>query len=316
MLPHTGGGGSSAVTPLYTVSPVEGIKKLAGANVAVNYNDGARPAEAATLAQSVDIAIVMVGNKDREGSDRPNLSLPNNQDDLVSAVAAANPRTIVVLKTGGPVLMPWLSRVPAVLEAWYPGEEDGNAVADLLFGVSNPSGRLTVTFPKAEVDAPAHTPEQYPGVNGTAKYTEGMRVGYRWYDSKRLEPLFPFGFGLSYTSFAFSHLQVSKPNKEGHVTVSLEVVNTGSVAGSEVVQVYVAAPAAAGEPPHQLKGFDKIRLEPQETRHLSVNLDARAFSSWDIGEKPGGSVPGRHQILVGDSSRDIPLQDAVTIRLH
>jgi beta-glucosidase len=311
---HTGGGGSSAVTPLYTVSPVEGIKKLVGANVAVNYNDGARPVEAAALAQSADIAIVMVGNKDREGGDRPNLSLPNNQDDLVSAVAAANPRTIVVLKTGGPVLMPWLNKVPAVLEAWYPGEEDGNAIADLLLGVTNPSGKLTVTFPRSEVDVPAHMPEQYPGVNGTAKYTEGMSVGYRWYDSQKIEPLFPFGFGLSFTSFGLSHLQVSKPDKEGHVTVSLEVANTGSVAGSEVVQIYVGAPATAGEPPHQLKGFDKVRLEPQETRHVSVTLDARAFSSWDIAEKRWRLVPGRHHILVGGSSRDLPLQGTAIIR--
>lgn len=313
---HTGGGGSSAVAPIYTVSPVEGIEKLVGANIAVKYADGTKITEAATLAESVDIAIVMAGNKDREGGDRKNLSLPGNQDDLISAVAAANSHTIVVLKTGGPVLMPWLSKVQAVLEAWYPGEEDGNAVADLLFGVTNPSGKLTVTFPKAEVDLPAHTPEQYPGVNGTALYSEGLRVGYRWYDAQKIEPLFPFGFGLSYTSFALSHLQVSRPDKEGYVTVSLEVANTGSIAGSEVVQVYVGVPNIAGEPPHQLKGFDKVRLEPHQAKHVSVTLDSRAFSSWDTAAKRWRLVPGRHQIMVGESSRDLPLQGVTLVRPH
>ena len=240
---HTGGGGSSAVTPLYTVSPVDGIKKLIGANTAVTYTDGVQPAAAAAPAQSADIAIVMVGNKDREGGDRPNLSLPGNQDDLISAVAAANPRTIVVLKTGGPVLMPWLSKVPAVLEAWYPGEEDGNVVAEVLFGKANPSGKLTVTFPKVEDEVPAHTPQQYPGVSGTAVYSEGMRVGYRWYDMQKIEPLFPFGFGLSYTSFAFSHLEVSRPDVQNRVTrCPWTYANTGSISGADVVQVYVGAP--------------------------------------------------------------------------
>lgn len=149
---HTGGRGSSAVKPLYTVSPVDGLKKLVGENVTVTYNDGAQPSTAASLAASADIAIVKAGNKDSEGHDRPNLSLPDNQDQLIAAVAAVNPHTIVVLKTGGPVLMPWLDNVSAVLEAWYPGEEDGNVVADLLFGKSNPSGKLAVTFPRSEIE--------------------------------------------------------------------------------------------------------------------------------------------------------------------
>src|SRR5439155_25831710 len=156
-----------------------------------------------------DVAIVMVGNKDKEGSDRSSLSLSGNQNSLISAVAAANKHTIVVLKTGGPVLMPWLGDVPAVLEAWYPGEEDGNVVADLLLGDANPCGKLTMTFPKAQDQVPAHTPAQYPGVKGTATYSEKLQVGYRWYDAQKVEPLFPFGFGLSYTKFEFANLTTS-----------------------------------------------------------------------------------------------------------
>ena len=155
---NTGGGGSSAVKPLYTVTPVDGIKRHVGASVIVTSDDGTNVAAAVAVAKSADVALVMVGNKDREGRDRPNLSLPDNQDMLVSAVAAANPKTIVILKTGGAVLMPWLDQVPSVLEVWYPGEEDGNVVADLLFGDVNPSGKLPLTFPKTESEVPASTP--------------------------------------------------------------------------------------------------------------------------------------------------------------
>lgn len=311
---HTGGGGSSAVKPLYTVSPVDGLKKQVGANVIVTYNDGAEPAAAASLAASADIAIVMAGNKDREGHDRANLSLPDNQDQLIAAVAAANEHTIVVLKTGGPVLMPWLDKVTAVLEAWYPGEEDGNVVADLLFGKANPSGKLTVTFPKVAGDVPAHTPAQYPGVDGTAVYSEKLQVGYRWYDAQKIEPLFPFGFGLSYTSFAFDHLHISRPDARGQVHVNLDVTNIGPVAGADVVQVYVAAPASAAEPPHQLKGFVKVNLASGKTRHVLLTLDRRAFSVWNTAAKRWNVVGGRYEIFIGDSSRALPLQGIVKIR--
>ena len=311
---HTGGGGSSAVKPLYTVPPLDGLKQQVGAGATLTYNDGAQPAVAAKLAASADIAIVMVGNKDREGHDRPNLSLPGNQDQLISSVAAANPHTIVVLKTGGPVLMPWLDKVPAVLEAWYPGEEDGNAVAYLLFGKVNPSGKLTVTFPRAEGDVPAHTQKQYPGIDGTAVYSEGLQVGYRWYDAQKIEPLFPFGFGLSYTTFAFGHLHISSPNADDHVQVALDVTNTGSVTGADVMQVYVAAPGSAGEPPHQLNGFVKISLARGESKHISLTLDRRAFSVWNTKAKQWSVAGGRYEILVGDSSRNLPLHGVVQIR--
>ena len=311
---HTGGGGSSSVTPLYTIKPVDGIKSHVGANVTVTYNEGTQLAEAAALARSADVAIVMVGNKDREGRDRPNLSLPEGQDALISAIAAANPHTIVVLKTGGPVLMRWLSKVPAVLEAWYPGEEDGNVVADLLFGAANPSGKLTVTFPRAESDTPAHTPQQYPGVNGTAVYSDKLQVGYRWYDTQSIDPLFPFGFGLSYTSFAFSHLHVSGPDADGRVTVALDLTNTGPMAGADVVQVYVGGPTSAGEPIHQLKGFAKVSLAPGETQPISITLQPRAFEMWSTPSHRWELIAGTHQILVGDSSRNLPVHAAVTVR--
>ena len=312
---HTGGGGSSAVAPLYTVSPLDGLKGVAGSNIIIHYSDGRDIAAATAVAKSADVALIMVGNKDREGADRPNLSLPDNQDELVSAVAAANPRTAVVLKTGGPVLMPWLDRVPVVLEVWYPGEEDGNAVADLLFGKSNPSGKLPLTFPKAEGDTPAHTREQWPGVNGKATYSEGLNVGYRWYDSQKIEPLFPFGFGLSYTTFAVRNLNVPKQASGGQrLTVSVDVVNTGNRAGAEVVQVYVASPAAAGEPPRQLRGFEKVTLASGESKRVTIQLDDRAFSIWDTTKNNWSVVPGQYTIFAGDSSRNLPVHGEVTVR--
>jgi beta-glucosidase len=311
---HTGGSGSSAVSPLYTVSPVAGIRNQVGSGVSVTLNDGSSTTSAANAARTADVAIVMVGNKDREGGDRSSLSLSGNQNALVSAVAGANNHTIVVLKTGGPVLMPWLSQVEAVLEAWYPGEEDGNIVADLLFGKANPSGKLTMSFPSNEGDTPANTASQYPGVNGTVHYTEGLNVGYRWYDAQNVAPLFPFGFGLSYTSFSFANLGVpATPAPDGTVSVSVDVTNTGSRAGADVVQAYVAAPAAAGEPPKQLKGFAKVSLNPGETRRVSITLQDRAFSIWNTTAKAWTTVPGQHTVLVGDSSRSLPLQGNVTV---
>lgn len=310
---HNGGTGSGEVAPIYTVTPADGLKRHVGAAVQIKYHDGADPAAAAAIAKTADVALVMVGNKDGEGKDRPDLSLPDNQDALIAAVAAVNPHTIVILKTGGAVLMPWLAQVPAVLEAWYPGQEDGNVVADLLFGVANPSGKLPLTFPKSLTEVPANTPEQYPGVNGTVLYSEKLLVGYRWYDTKRVEPLFPFGFGLSYTTFAFSHLTVSPMGADGTVHVAVDVKNTGTRAGAEVVQVYVAAPADAGEPAKQLKGFSKVSLQAGESRRVSVALDRRAFAIWDDEEKRWADAAGSHEILVGNSSRNVPLRARISI---
>jgi beta-glucosidase len=304
---HTGGGGSSHVLPLYTVSPVDGIRSRVGPGVAVTYDSGADPAGAAATAAAADVALVMVGDNEREGADRPSLSLSGNQDALVAAVAAANPRTVVVLKSGGPVLMPWLDKVPALLETWYPGEEDGNVVAALLFGDVNPGGKLPITFPRQETDVPANTPAQYPGVNGVATYSEGVFMGYRHYDAHGIEPLFPFGYGLSYTSFRLDRLAVHGP------TVSVDVTNTGSRVGSEVVQIYVGHPADAAvpEPPHQLAGFAKVTLRPGQTRHLVVHLDERAFAYWDVVSNNWKVDPGTYRVFAGTSSRDLPLSAPV-----
>lgn len=303
---HPGGGGSSHVNPLYTVTPVDAIRQRAGHGVTITSSNGADPAAAATLAGAADVAVVIVGDVEKEGADRPNLSLAGNQDQLVRSVVAANPRTIVVLNSGAPVLMPWVDQVPAIMQAWYPGEEDGNALAALLFGDVNPSGKLPVTFPRTETQTPTSTPERYPGVNGTVVYSEKLEMGYRWYDAQNQNPLFPFGYGLSYTTFKFSHLRVT-PSHGGRVTVEADITNTGHRAGADVTQVYLTFPSSAAEPPRQLKGFAKTYLHPGERRHIRLTLDKRAFSLWDTTTQRWTPVNGRYQISVGDSSRNLPL---------
>jgi beta-glucosidase len=310
---HPGGGGSSHVNPLYTVSPVDAITERAGGGVTVRGADGSDVAAAARLAGSSDVAVVIVGDVEKEGSDRPNLSLTGNQDELVRSVVAANPHTIVVLNSGAPVLLPWADTVPAILETWYPGEEDGHALASLLFGDVNPSGKLPVTFPRTEDQTPVSQPERYPGVGGVATYSEKLEVGYRWYDAQNQAPLYPFGYGLSYTSFAFSHLTVSRPSRNGNVTVTVEVRNTGSRTGAEVAQVYVTDPASAGEPPRQLKGFAKVSLRPGRRKCVTLTLDRRAFSIWDVTAQNWTTVAGRYTVAVGDSSRNLPLSAPVVL---
>jgi len=312
---NTGGGGSSHVVALYSVNPVDGIKARVGSGVSVNFADGSDLAKAVALAHSADIAIVMVGDHTTEGRDH-GLTLPDNQDALVAAIAAANPRTVVVFKTGSAMLMPWIDQVPALLEAWYPGEEDGNAVAAILFGDVSPSGKLPITFPKRVEDAPAHTPEQWPGVDLQAHYSEGIFVGYRYYDAHNIEPLFPFGFGLSYTTFSYDHLKISpalarfgKASNQS-VIVSCDVTNTGGIPGAEVAQLYLALPgsAAVPEPPQQLEGFTKVALKPGETAHIQFTLDSRAVSYWDVSKHAWAILPGTIRVGVGSSSRDIRLR--------
>jgi beta-glucosidase len=325
----TGGGGSARVNPLYTIDPVPGIQNRVGPQVTVNFADGSDIAAAAALAQSADVAIVMVGDNETEGQDHP-ISLSGNQDQLVAAVAAANPNTVVVVKSGSAVLMPWVDSVPAILEAWYPGEEDGNAVAAVLFGDFNPSGKLPLTFPRRLEDLPANTPEQYPGVNGVAHYSEGVFVGYRHYDSQNIDPLFAFGHGLSYTSFSYDNLVITPggpagglasgssgwplENPDDVVSVALDVTNTGSYAGGEAVQLYVGMPSTDDipQPPEQLKRFQKVSLNPGETTHVQFVLDRRAFSYWDVNSHGWLVAPGTYQIMVGSSSRDIRLVGQIT----
>ena len=320
----TGGGGSSLVTPIYTVSPLTGIQNHVAPAVSVSYNDGSTISSAVSLAQTADVAIVMVGDSETEGVDN-SISLSANQDSLVQSIAAANPNTIVVMKSGTAILMPWANSVPAILQAWYPGEEDGNAVADVLFGTVNPSGKLPLTFPVQLSDLPANTAAQYPGVlvNGvpTATYSEGVFVGYRHFDHAGIAPLFPFGFGLSYTNFSFQNLAVSPTtftftnNPSQTVTVNLSVTNTGTVPGAEVVQLYLGIPSTAvPEPPKSLQGFQKtILLAPGQTVPVQFTLNQRSFSYWDVASHSWRVAPGPYQIMVGDSSRDILQQVPITI---
>jgi len=265
----------------------------------------------------------MVGDSETEGADNP-ISLSGTQDSLVESIVAANPNTIVVMKSGTAILMPWANSVPAILQAWYPGEEDGNAVAALLFGDVNPSGKLPLTFPLQLADLPANTPAQYPGVlvNGvpTATYSEGIFVGYRHYDQANIAPLFPFGFGLSYTNFSFQNLAVTPAtftftnNPTQTVTVTLSVTNTGLVSGAEVVQLYLGIPSTAvPEPPKSLQAFQKILLQPGQTLPVQLTLNQRSFSYWDILSNSWKVVPGTYQIMVGNSSRNILLQSQITI---
>jgi beta-glucosidase len=317
---ETGGGGSSQVVPLYTVAPVDGIQQRLGAKARVSFSDGKDIAAAVALAKSADMAIVMVGDDETEGRDH-SLQLSGNQDELIQAVAAANPHTVVVLKTGSAIFMPWLDQVPAVLEAWYPGEEDGHAVAAVLFGDVNPSGKLPITFPKQLADLPANTREQYPGTHGAAHYSEGVFVGYRHFDTENIEPLFPFGYGLSYTTFAYTNLTIRSQNlsagsnSAGAVTIDFKVANTGPRSGQEVVQAYVGFPSttAVPQPPKQLKGFEKVALRPGQTRRVRLTLDARALSYWDINTHDWKIQPGTYHIMIGSSSRDIQLQDDLQV---
>ncbi len=320
--PVVEGGGSSYVVPPYVVSPLEGIRRRAGKATHFRYTDGSNLAQAARIAGAVQTVIVFADAPESEGADRPNLDLPGDQDQLISAVAAANPNTVVVLNTGGAVLMPWLRQVRAVVEAWYPGQEDGNAIAGVLFGDVDPSGKLPLTFPPTEAEVPTATPQQWPGVNGRSIFSEKLEVGYRWYDARHIRPLFPFGYGLSYTSFRLSHLRII-PNQlrsssewasdPRSVVARLDVTNTGHRAGAEVVQAYVAQPAANGEPPRQLAAFAKVWLNPGETRLVKLNLNCRAFSYYDAATNHWISPPGQYRILIGTSSRDLPLESEILV---
>ena len=275
--------------------------------------------QAVAAARSASTAVVVVSDDtETEAADRPGLGLPSAQDELISAVAAANPHTVVVIDAGAPVTMPWLGQVAAVVDAWYPGESNGAALASVLYGATDPSGHLPVTFPRSLSQVPASTPAQFPGVGGQVQYSEGIDVGYRWYDARNLTPLFPFGYGLSYTTFAFSDLRVTPPQLAGRgapVTVTARVTNTGPVTGAEVAQLYLGDPAAAGEPPRQLKGFQKVTLRPGQSAVVSFTLDRHDLSYWNDSAN-GWVVPdGGFRVYVGDSSAlsGLPLRGGFTV---
>ena len=309
----TDGGGSAGVSSSGTVTPLQAITSRAGSGTTVNYNDGSNTSSAASLAGSSSVAVVFVSLGEGEGSDLSSIDLPSSENSLISAVASANPHTVVVLNTGSAVTMPWLNQVAGVFEAWYPGQEDGDAIAALLFGDANPSGKLPVTFPTSLSQVPANTAAQWPGQNGTVQYSEGLNVGYRWYDAQNLTPLFPFGYGLSYTSFAFSNLSVGSLTKGGAASVTATVTNTGSRAGADVAQLYITDPAAAGEPPKQLKGFARVDLTPGQSKTVSFQLTQSSLQNWDSTASAWTTATGNYTIAVGDSSRSLPLIGTLSV---
>lgn len=312
----TGGGGSSHVIPLYSIAPVNGIQAHMPLQKHVDLLDGSDLEAAVAAAKRDDLVIVMVGDSETEGRDHP-IELSAGQNALISAVAAANPKTIVVLKSGSAILMPWIDSVAAVLEAWYPGEEDGNAVADVLFGTVNPSGKLPLTFPASVSQTFARNPEWYPGNGQEVHYDEKLDVGYRWYQSQQLTPLFPFGFGLSYTTFSISGLKVMPAAGKSHtVQVQFTVTNTGGRAGSEVAQIYVGFPPIpeGDEPPLRLAAFRKVKLAPGESKWITLPLGAESFSYWSTTDHAWRVQSGEYKIKAGDSSANLPLEASITLR--
>lgn len=323
------------LAPVYQPSaPLAGIRAMAP-HAEVKYDPGTDPAAAAALAKSSQVAIVFAVQHESEGLDVPNLSLPDHQDALIDAVAAANPHTIVVLETGGAILMPWIDHVPAVLEAWYPGIRGSQAIANLLFGDVNPSGRLPLTFPRSEADLPhpqhADPPKPdaehplpklagFPGlvasfmIMGTdfdVHYDEGLKVGYKWYDAEKKPVLFPFGFGLSYTSYDFSRLSVTPGDS---TAVTFTVKNTGKRAGIETAEVYASLPASAEEPPKRLVGWAKVDLAPGESKEVTVPVSRDRLTIYDEASDSWKLVPGEYVIRVGGSSRDLPLEKAISMQ--
>ncbi len=264
---------------------------------------------AAKLAAESDVAVIFAGSSDEwdsEGFDRPDMEMPGRQVELIEKVSAANPNTVVVLNIGAPITMDWLDKVAAVAVAWFPGQEAGNAIADVLFGDVTPSGKLTTTFPKRLEDNPAYI--NYPGENGKVYYGEGIFVGYRYYDKKKVTPLFPFGHGLSYTTFEYDNLTLSAAEYEpgDSIKVTVDVTNTGERAGKEIVQLYVRdVESKVARPEKELKAFVKLMLEAGETKTVEFTLNQDALAYYDILRKGWFSEAGEFEVLVGSSSRDI-----------
>jgi beta-glucosidase len=337
------GGGSANIKTPYEITALQGISNRAGAGIRITYSPGyiapagrggrrgggTAPAtstnssnlvaDAVAAARAADLVIFVGGlnhngGYDAEGVDRPDLKLPGGQDELLQKIVEANPRTVVVLMGGGAVEMgPWLEKTPSVLYAWYGGMEAGHALARVLFGDVNPCGKLPCTFPRQLADSPAHALGAYPGTNDTVTYVEGLLVGYRWFDTKNIEPLFPFGHGLSYTRFKYSGLKLTPDGdaKNPAFNVEFELANTGKREGAEVAQVYVQeANPPVTRPAKELKGFAKVFLKPGEKQKVSVRLDQSAFSHYDPDRKGWVADKGDFKIIIGSSSRDIHLQGA------
>lgn len=316
----TTGGGSGKVTPFRFTSPLAAIRKRLGRRAKVRYEDGSDADAAVAAARGADVAIVIPADYLTEGADRLCLTLEcpdvhGDQDELIRRVAAANRRTVVVLETGGPVLTPWRNRVAALLEAWYPGQEGGTAIARVLFGDADPGGRLPATFPRTESQLPtAGDPERYPGVDNEVYYKEGVLVGYRWYDARRLRPAYPFGFGLSYTRFAYRGLRVRAAR--GGATVRVRVRNAGRRRGTDVAQLYLRLPRPSRgvvQPPRQLRGFRRVTLRPGRGTAVAFKLGRRAFAYWDTPHKRWRVAPGCYGVMVGRSSRKIVQRATIAV---
>jgi len=305
--PTVHGGGSGQVVPYYTSSPYDAIREALGiaasdcsadGGACVHYDDGSDVASAAALAKSVDVALVFLGSFSSEGSDRKSLSFGGNSEQLVPAVAAANAKTAVLTTTPGAALTPWRDHVAALTAAFMPGQEYGHALADVIFGGVSPSAKLPLTFPAAENEV-NFTQADWPGVGKhVATYSERLLIGYRWYDAHGVEPAFPFGHGLTYSTFSLGGLVAAADG------VSVVVTNTGAAAATETVQLYLRFPAAAGEPPKQLKGFAKVQLPPKAQGKVHLPLSARDRSVWDVGTHAWVEAKGDFVVFVGTSSRD------------
>jgi beta-glucosidase len=331
------GGGSAQVDPpgssafkwnhqvWFPTSPLDAVKaKAPGVNV--QFDSGKNPASAAALAAQSDIAIVFAYQWMSEGSDLPNLSLPDNQDAFIEQVAAANPRTIVVLETGTAVAMPWLDKVSGVVEAWYAGSKGADAVTAILFGDVNPSGKLPITFPRSEADlphphivAPTAATQGAGAIMRTAvtppsfsiSYDEGLEVGYKWYDARHKPVLFPFGFGLSYTTFQYSDIKVESGN---NTTVTFTVTNSGGRKGAEIAEVYASLPASTGEPPKRLLGWSKVDLDAGQSKQVSLPIDSDSLSIYDVQQHGWRLTPGSYTFRVGGSSANLPLTKEISIK--
>jgi beta-glucosidase len=324
--PRYQGLGSSYVVPTRLDNPWDELAKSAGGRFELTYADGygvgdkpdeAALVEAVTTARAADVALLFVGvsaAQDSEGADRAHMDLPSAHNALIEAVAAAQPNVVVLLAGGSAVAMPWIAKVPAVLQAWLGGQAAGGAIADVLLGRANPSGKLPETFPKRLSDTPGFL--NFPGEAGVVRYAEGVFVGYRYYDTAEVEPLFPFGHGLSYTSFGYRDLQAGKSQiTDGEpLAVTLKVSNTGKRAGKEVVQLYVRdVSSRVRRPAKELRAFAKVSLAPGEEQTVTFQLDPRAFAFWDARVHAWAVESGEFELLAGASSRDIRLRTVVSV---
>ncbi|HET9168629.1 MAG TPA: glycoside hydrolase family 3 C-terminal domain-containing protein [Actinospica sp.] len=306
------GGGSGTVTSSNTIWPITGIQNAVGANVKVTYTAGndngtADIPQAVSAAQAATDAIIYVNLPEGEETDLTTLDLSSTDETMIQDVAAVNPNTVVVINSGGPVVMPWLDKVAGVFENWYGGQETGAAMAALIFGEADPSGKLPVTFPSSLSQVPAQTTAQWPGTSTGVSFSEGVNIGYRWYQSQNISPQYAFGYGLSYTKFSYSNLHVGAFNADGDATVTATVTNTGSVAGADVAQMYVGDPASSQESPEQLRGFDRVTLNPNQSATVTFPLTVHDLADWSATDNQWEAQAGTYSIKVGDASDSLPL---------